>query len=85
MLGGGAAFSNPLANARWGSNKGFEVAVSSGGIRHKVNSDQYFQEIECIKDSVRQSYGSANKSYANIAGDEKRPVIPHDIENDTYS
>ena len=54
-------------------------------IRHKVNSDQYFQEIECIKDSVRQSYGSANKSYANIAGDEKRPVIPHDIENDTYS
>ena len=54
-------------------------------IRHKVNSDQYFQILECIKDSVKQSYGSANKSYANIAGDEKRPTIPHDIENDTYS
>lgn len=36
MLGGGAAFSNPLANARWGSNKGFEVAVSSGGIRQQA-------------------------------------------------
>ena len=54
-------------------------------IRHKVNSDQYFQILECIKDSVKQSYGSANKSYANIAGDEKRPSSPHDIENDTYS
>ena len=54
-------------------------------IRHKVNSDQYFQILECIKDSVKNSYGSANKSYANIAGDEKRPSIPHDIEKDTYS
>ena len=54
-------------------------------IRHKVNSDQYFQILECIKDSVKNSYGSANKSYANIAGDEKRPLIPHDIEKDTYS
>ena len=54
-------------------------------IRHKVNNDQYVQILECIKDSVKHSYGSANKSYANIAGDEKRPTIPHDIENDSYS
>jgi len=53
-------------------------------IRHKVNNDRYFQILECIKDGVKNSYGSANKSYANIAGDEKRPSSPHDIETDTY-
>ena len=54
-------------------------------IRHKVNSNIYIQILECIKDGVVNSYGSANKSYANIAGDEHRPSTPHDIENDTYS
>jgi hypothetical protein len=54
-------------------------------IRHKVNNDIYFQVLECVKDGVKNSYGSAYKSYANIAGDEKRPSSPHDIENDTYS
>ena len=54
-------------------------------IRHQVSNDEYIQTIECIKDGVANSYGSANKAYTNIAGEEKRPVTPHDIENDTYS
>ena len=54
-------------------------------IRHQVSNDEYIQTIECIKDGVANSYGSANKAYINIAGEEKRPVTPHDIENDTYS
>ena len=54
-------------------------------IRHKVNNDQYVQILECAKDSVKHSYGSAYKSYTNIAGEEKRQVTPHDIEYDRYS
>ena len=54
-------------------------------IRHKVNNDQYVQILECIKDSVKHSYGSAYKSYTNIAGDEKRQAAPYDIARDTYS
>ena len=54
-------------------------------IRHKVNNDTYFQILECVKDGVKNSYGSAYKSYANIAGEEQRPSSPHDIEEDTYT
>ena len=54
-------------------------------IRHKVAGGIYKQILECVKDSVKNTYGSTSKSYANIAGDEKREASPHDIENDTYS
>ena len=54
-------------------------------IRHQVSNDEYIQILECIKDSVKETYGTANKAYTNIAGEEKRPVTSHDIENDTYS
>lgn len=54
-------------------------------IRHKVSGGLYKQIIECVKDGVKQSYGSTNKSYTNIAGQEAREASPHDIENDTYS
>ena len=54
-------------------------------IRHKVSGGLYKQIIECVKDGVKQSYGSTNKSYTNIAGQEAREASPHDIDNDTYS
>jgi hypothetical protein len=54
-------------------------------MRHKVSGGVYKQIIECVKDGVKQSYGSTNKSYTNIAGEEAREASPHDIENDTYS
>ena len=54
-------------------------------IRHKVTGGIYKQILECVKDGVKQSYGSTNKSYTNIAGEESRQASPHDIENDTYS
>ena len=49
-------------------------------IRHRVAGDQYRQKIECIKDSVVRPYGIGRKSYAEIAGEEKSPVSPSDIE-----
>ena len=54
-------------------------------IRHKVTGGIYKQILECVKDGVKQSYGSTRKSYTNIAGEEQREASPHDIENDTYS
>ena len=48
-------------------------------IRHKVSSDQYIQVLECAKDGVKLPYGSAHKSYANIAGPESRKQGPVDI------
>jgi len=54
-------------------------------IRHKVSNSLYRQILECVKDGVKNTYGSADKSYTNIAGEETREANPHDIENDTYS
>jgi len=36
MVGENAAFSNPLANARWGSDRGYEVSVSGSGVRQQA-------------------------------------------------
>jgi hypothetical protein len=49
-------------------------------IRHKVSDDHYIQILECAKDGVKTPYGSANKSYANIAGPESRKKGPVDID-----
>jgi hypothetical protein len=49
-------------------------------IRHKVSGDQYIQILECAKDGVKTSYGSAGKSYANIAGSESIKKGPVDID-----
>jgi len=53
-------------------------------IRHKVSNSLYLQILECIKDGVKNTYGSASKSYANIAGEEQREASPHDIGEDTF-
>ena len=50
-------------------------------IRHKVSNDHYIQILECAKDGVKNSYGSAHKSYANIAGPESRKKGPVDIDS----
>jgi hypothetical protein len=49
-------------------------------IRHKVSGDQYIQKLECAKDGVKTPYGSAGKSYANIAGPESTKKGPVDID-----
>ena len=49
-------------------------------IRHKVSNDHYIQVLECAKDGVKSPYGSAHKSYANIAGPESRKKGPVDID-----
>ncbi len=49
-------------------------------IRHKVSGDHYIQILECAKDGVKNTYGSANKSYANIAGPESRKKPAKDID-----
>ena len=49
-------------------------------IRHRVSGEYYKQVIECIKDSVARPYGTGVKSYAEIAGAEKSPVSPSDID-----
>ena len=54
-------------------------------IRHKVSNQLYRQILECVKDGVKNTYGSTRKSYANIAGEESRITTPHDIEKDTYT
>jgi hypothetical protein len=53
-------------------------------IRHKVSNSLYRQILECVKDGVKESYGSAGKSYTNIAGEETRESSPHDIGEDTF-
>ena len=50
-------------------------------IRHRVAGDQYRQVLECVKDSVVRSFGTTRKAYAEIAGEEKTPVSPSDIDN----
>jgi len=54
-------------------------------IRHKVSNQLYRQILECVKDGVKNTYGSTRKSYANIAGEESRITTPHDIEKDSYT
>ena len=49
-------------------------------IRHRVAGDQYRQVLECIKDSSPKPYGIGRKSYAQIAGEEKSPSTPSDID-----
>ena len=49
-------------------------------IRHRIAGDQYRQVLECIKDSSPKPYGIGRKSYAEIAGEEKSPSTPSDID-----
>ena len=49
-------------------------------IRHRIAGDQYRQVLECIKDSSPKPYGIGRKSYAQIAGEEKSPSTPSDID-----
>jgi hypothetical protein len=38
-------------------------------IRHRVAQDQYKQVLTCVKDSVKNGFGYAGKSYTEIAGE----------------
>ena len=38
-------------------------------IRHRVAQEQYKQVLTCVKDSVKNGYGYAGKSYTEIAGE----------------
>ena len=52
------------------------------GIRHRVAQEKYIQVLTCVKDSVRNGYNYAGKSYTEIAGEPTVEGI-YDIDEGT--